>query len=137
MKKFTFILLASIALIACNSKKKSAPASSPYTYLRSDTINVVKLTDTLVIGESTCRGCAFEGSTHFGLSDSLGIVEVDHVITTDNSPSDMDGGSISKQIVLKTLKAGVTTVRLYKFWQATEKAEDSLHFTTFTIDVRK
>ncbi|MBK8311990.1 MAG: hypothetical protein IPL04_14870 [Chitinophagaceae bacterium] len=60
------------------------------------------MTDTLVIYESTCRGCAFEGSTNFEISDSLGIIKLYDIITEDNNPSDMDGGSISKTLARST-----------------------------------
>jgi hypothetical protein len=103
--------------------------------LRADTVNVVKLTDTLVVYESTCRGCAFEASTNFDISDSLGIVKLEKIISTDNNPPDMNGGSISKDLVLVPLKTGTTKMKLYKFWKQPVTAADSARFTTYTIQV--
>ena len=104
--------------------------------LRADTINVVKLFDTLVINESTCRGCAYEESTHFEIKDSLDIIKLLDIITTDNNPPDMDGGSISKDLILAPVKTGTTSVKLYKFWKRDLKPEDSARFTTYKIEVR-
>ena len=90
----------------------------------------------MVIYESTCRGCAYEGSTNFGISDSLGIVKLDNVITTDNSSPDMAGGSISKDLILVPLKTGTTAFKLYKFWEQVATAKDSARFTTYTVEVK-
>ena len=104
--------------------------------LLTDTLNVVKLSDTLVIYESTCRGCAYEGSTHFDISDSLGLVKLLNVVTIDNSSPDMAGGSISKDLILIPLKTGAATIKLYKFWEEQTTAKDSARFTSYKIEVR-
>ena len=67
MKKIIYSLLFIGLLTACKEKNnepvepdKPAPDKSPVyqrVELRSDTLNRVKLTDTLVIYESVCRGC--------------------------------------------------------------------------------
>ena len=102
-----------------------------------DTLNVVKLTDTLVIYQATCRGCEFERSTNFAISDSMNIVKLENVITTDNSPDDMDGGSISKDLILVPVKPGITIMKLYKFWTMEKSAKDSARFTTYKIEVKQ
>lgn len=132
-----FILTISIFLICCNNKKKvEGDNNNNRIVLRSDTINVVKLTDTLLIQESTCRGCAYEKSTHFDISDSLGLIKLQEVITTDNNSPDMDGGSIKKDLILVPVKTGITTFKLYKFWEQKETAEDSTGFSLFSIEIQ-
>jgi hypothetical protein len=134
--KQLFIIPVLVFISCTNSKKEKQVTEDKRISLRKDILNVVKLTDTLVIYESTCRGCAYEQSTNFGISDSLGIIKLENTITKDNNPDNMDGGSISKTLVLVPLKAGTTSFRLYKFWKPEHTAEDSARFTTYTIEVK-
>ena len=150
MKKLIFIPVLFFAFASCTNSKKEkevvkATIEDNRISLHSDTINVVKLTDTLVIYESTCRGCAYEGSTNFSISDSLGIVKLNNVITTDNSSPDMAGGSISKTLVLIPIKAGLTTVKMYKSYGYaraesdsinSDKAEPPGNSTSYQLEVR-
>ena len=134
MKTFFLIISFAIALFSCSNKETEVKDNK--ISLHSDTLNVVKLTDTLVIYESTCRGCAYETSTDFGISDSMNIIKLHDIITTDNNSSDMSGGSISKDLILVPLKTGVTKIKLYKFWTMNKTAKDSATFTTYNIEVK-
>jgi hypothetical protein len=104
--------------------------------LRQDTLNIVKLTDSLVIHESACRGCKYEASTNFAISDSMHMILLKDVITTDNNSPDMDGGNVSKDLVLVPVKKGITSIRLYKFLNPDGTAEDSARFTSYKIEVK-
>jgi len=139
MRKVLFTFLISATLFGCtnNTAKHGKQTSDKRIAIRTDTINIVKLTDTLIIYESTCRGCAFEKSTNFAVSDSMDIIKLANIVTTDNSPADMDGGSISKDLVLVPQKTGITNMRLYKFWKEEKTAEDSARFTTYKIEVKQ
>jgi D-tyrosyl-tRNA(Tyr) deacylase len=118
MKKILPLLLVITLLICCtNNKKKETTPEDKKISLRSDTVNVVKLTDTLVIYESTCRGCAYENSTTFAVKDSMDVVKLLSVHTSDNNSPDMDGGSVGKQLIIVPVKAGSTVMKMYKFWQ--------------------
>jgi hypothetical protein len=137
MKKIFLILIAVVFFLSCtNDKKQPAMLKDTKVSLHTDTLNVVKLTDTLVIYESTCRGCAYEASTSFEIKDSLDIIKLQTIITTDNSPADMAGGSISKDILLLPVKTGSTTIKLFKYWGPETKAKDSTRYTSYSIDVR-
>jgi len=137
MKNLIFIIISTLFVISCtDNKKESVTENENKIVLRTDTLNIVKLTDTLVIYESTCRGCAYEGTTSFEISDTLGLIELAKIITEDNNPSDMDGGNISKTLVLVPTKTGVTTVKLYKFWKQERTAEDSVRFSSYSIEVK-
>ena len=135
MSKIFLIALAGTVVISCTNNTKDVVDNR--IALRTDTINVVKLTDTLVIFESTCRGCEFERSTNFAISDSINIIRLEDVITTDNSPADMDGGSISKDLILVPVKTGITNIKIYKFWSQEKTAKDSARFTTYKIEVKQ
>ena len=135
MNKIILLLVVVVALISCNKKKQSASKDKKVVLYR-DSTNVVKVSDTLVIGESTCRGCAYEESTHFGISDSMGIIKLENVLTRDNNSAQVEGGSVSKTLILVPQKTGKTIIKLYKFWDEGETAEDSLNFTQYTIDVQ-
>ena len=134
MKTFFLIISFAIALFSCSNKETEVKDNK--ISLHSDTLNVVKLTDTLVIYESTCRGCAYETSTDFGISDSMNIIKLYDIVTTDNNSSDMSGGSISKDLILVPVKTGVTKIKLYKFWTMNKTAKDSAIFTTYNIEVK-
>jgi hypothetical protein len=136
MSKIFFIALISIVVTSCSNNTKDIVADNRIA-LRTDTINTVKLTDTLVIFESTCRGCAYERSTDFAISDSMNIIKLFDIITTDNSPTDMDGGSISKDLILVPVKAGSTSIKVYKFWAQEKTAKDSANFTSYKIEVKQ
>ena len=120
---------------SCSNDKKETIAEKRIV-LRSDTINLVKLSDTLLIQESTCRGCAYENSTDFEIADSLGIIGLNSIVTTDNSPANVEGGSISKLLVLVPLKTGRTTFKLYKFWDQERDRQDSANAISYTVDVK-
>ena len=137
MKKLLLLAPAIGLFLSCNNSKKEIKAKKDTkVMLRTDTTNVVKLSDTLVIYESTCRGCAYEQSTHFEINDSLQIIKLLDVITTDNNSPDVDGGSISKDLILVPVKTGSTSFKLYKFWEKDTKPEDSARFTTYKIEVQ-
>ncbi|HEV7781502.1 MAG TPA: hypothetical protein VGO58_09555 [Chitinophagaceae bacterium] len=130
------IPLAVMLFVSCNNAKKENEVTDKRIVLHSDTLNVVKLTDTLLIPESTCRGCAYENSTDFEINDSLGIIRLNGIITTDNNPGNMDGGSISKLLVLVPLKTGTTTFKLYKFWSRERTNKDSANARSYTVEVK-
>ena len=131
------ILCCATTLFACSNweSEKHQPEDNRIA-LHFDTLNVVKLTDRMVIYESTCRGCAYETSTSFGISDTLDIVKLSDIITIDNHPPDMAGGNISKELVIVPIKTGITTIRLYKIWGPQSAAKDSLNYTSYKIEVR-
>lgn len=137
MKKLLLLPISIFIFVCCNhSGKEKNETENTRVMLRADTLNVVKLTDTLIIYESTCRGCAYEKSTLFDISDTLGVVKLTEVITTDNNPSDMNGGSISKDLILVPQKTGFTTFKLYKFWDQNATAQDSARFTLYQLEVK-
>ena len=138
MKKLLPIPIVLFILLSCtHSKNETVDSKETIVMLRADTINVVKLTDTLVIYESTCRGCAYEASTAFAIKDSLEILKLLTVETVDNNSPDMNGGSISKNLILMPVKTGSTILKMYKFWQGIPSTmNDSLPFTAYKIEVK-
>jgi len=146
MKKIVYSLLLLGLLPSC--KEKSNEPAEPVqpvsgknpvyqrVELRSDTLNRVKLTDTLVIYESVCRGCAYENSATFGIDDSLQLVELYNIETADNNPPDMDGGSLQKYILLVPKKTGTTRFRFYSFLKKPLTAEDSTRFTEYNLEIQ-
>ncbi len=137
MKQPVCWILALIGFSSCNTGNTSEAGKNKWVPLRADSINVVTLADTLVIYESVCRGCAFEGTVQFGVSDSLGIVELLDVITTDNNSPESTGGSASKDILLKAVKPGNTTFKLYKILAPETAKDDSSRFVAYTVEVKK
>lgn len=135
MKNIILLSVASLLLLCCNNNPAGKTRADNYIVLRTDTLNVVKLTDTLIIPESTCRGCEYEKSTHFETDDSTGTIRLKEVITEDNNPADMDGGSISKTIVLFSTKTGKQSFKLYKFWDNKPTAKDSALFKRYHVEV--
>lgn len=137
MYKLNLLAFFLMLLFSCIDKKNPQPGNNlNRIVLNSDSVNLVKVTDTLLIQEGTCRGCEYEKSTHFAISDSLGIIKLLHVVTTDNSPSNTDGGSIQKDLILVPQKTGSTVIKVYKFWEENETAEDSSKFTLYSIKVQ-
>jgi hypothetical protein len=134
MKKivsFFFIVL----VVSCNNKEPGSNIDHKIM-LKADTLNLVKLSDSLVIYESTCRGCAYESSTTFAVSDSLNLIKLAAVITTDNNSSEMAGGSVSKELILVPLKKGNTIFKVYKFWSQQTMGKDSSNFISYRIAVQ-
>jgi hypothetical protein len=138
MKKLFPLLLAGILLYSCKNKEKTANIKDNRIYLHSDTLNVATMKDTMVIYESTCRGCAYEGSTAFVIKDSLNIVKLEGVETHDNNPEKMSGGNVSKTLVIVPLKTGSTTIKMYKFWKGvpSEMTDSIAPTATYKIEVR-
>lgn len=137
MKKLILFPATLVFLVGCNhSNKETKDKENTRIMLRADTLNVVKLTDTLVIYENACRGCAYEQSTRFDINDSLGVVKLLDIITTDNNPPDVDGGSVSKELILMPQKTGTTTFKLYKFLNQDVTATDSTRFTLYQVEVK-
>ncbi len=138
MKKIFLLPVIAVTLLYCtDSKKEEAEIKDTKISLHSDTINVVKLSDTLIIYESTCRGCAYETSTAFAVKDSFDIIKLLRVETDDNNSPDMAGGSVSKHLILVPAKTGKTILKMYKFWQGVPAdVNDSLPFTPYQIEIR-
>lgn len=137
MKKILPAIVIIGVVAACNnSKKKDNPTEDNRIYLRADTLNVAKMTDTMVIPENVCRGCAYEKSTEFTINDSLGIVKLDHIESYDNNPPETDGGYISTHLILVPEKPGTTTLKMYKFWEKPYTAEDSARYTSYSIQIK-
>ena len=67
----------------------------------------------------------------------MNIIKLADIITTDNSPADMDGGSISKDLILVPEKTGTTIFKLYKFWTMEKTTKDSARFTPYKIEVKQ
>jgi hypothetical protein len=134
---FTSVLILQ-AVISCGSSKKEKQETRNVNYitLRTDTLNAVNMSDTMIIFESTCRGCAYEESTEFSISDSTGIVKLDHIETHDYSRPGEDGGSISKNLIIVPKKTGRTVIKMYKFWEHPATAKDSANFTSYTIEIK-
>lgn len=121
-------------LAACTDNKDSTGNRDlHWVALRTDTINVVGLQDTLVIYQSVCRGCAYEGSTHFDVVDTSGNIQLTSILTHDDNHENTDGGSISKNLLLLASRTGTAEVRLYRFNTEQPTAEDSAKFTTYQI----
>jgi len=140
MNKIFFIAVLSSAVISCNNNTKTAADNKVVDNkiaLRSDTVNIVKIKDSLVIYESTCRGCAYEASTNFAISDSMNIIKLLNVITTDNNPAGMAGGNVSKDLILVPEKPGITIIKMYKFLKQEKTAADSSRFTSYRIEVKQ
>ena len=142
MNKIFFTVFSSMALISCTNNSKNVvndktDVADNKISLRTDTVNLVKLTDTLVIYESTCRGCAYETSTNFAISDSMNIIKLADIVTPDNSLPDMAGGSISKNLILVPVKTGTTNIKVYKFWTMEKAAKDSARFASYKIEVKQ
>ena len=131
------ILSFSIFLFGCEHLKKHFLSSKrEKIMLQKDTLNVVTMKDKMVIYESVCRGCAYEHSTHFQIEDTAGVVALDHVNTTDNNPENVDGGSVSKDLIILPKKTGTTIIKLYKFLKEIPDAKDSLNFSQYKIEVK-
>jgi len=128
-------LVATLFLLASCRNKEGDTNTTNWVSLRADSINVVKITDTLVVYESICRGCAYEGAVQFGISDSLEVVKLLEVITNDNNSAEVEGGSISKDILIKPIRTGITTIRLFKILAPNTAKEDSARFRTYSIHV--
>ncbi|MBK6936631.1 MAG: hypothetical protein IPH18_06895 [Chitinophagaceae bacterium] len=137
MYRIIISLFLIVTLIVCNSTKQSDNFRNKRINLRTDTINVVKLTDTLQIWQSVCRGCADEFIPRFGISDSLNMIEVLRTETVDDNPPDVDGGSMSKFIVMMPRTTGTTTIKFYQFMGHINAAQDSSNYTLYQITVKK
>ena len=136
MKKLFVLLFISIIVFSCTNHDKEVVDIDNKIALRTDTLNVIKLTDTLVIYESACRGCRYETSTNFAISDSMNMIKLTDVITSDNNSPDMNGGSVSKDLILVPLKPGITIIKLYTFLSQEKTAEDSARFASYKIEVK-
>jgi hypothetical protein len=135
IKQILAVLIAATAITSCNNDTTPAEEKDKRIPLSSDTVNVVTMRDTMVIFESTCRGCAYEGSTSFDIEDTAGVVKLAKIITTDNNSSDMAGGNVSKDLVIVPQKIGGTTFKLYKSYKGELTAEDSARAKTYTVEV--
>ncbi|HMU08683.1 MAG TPA: hypothetical protein PKC54_01645 [Ferruginibacter sp.] len=130
-----FILLAGFT--ACNNNKEEpAKEKDNRIVLRTDSVNIITLSDTMLIYESICRSCKYEGSVRFEIADSAAVVKLHAVNTHDNNHRDVEGGNVGKELVLVPVKAGSTKMKLYKFLSPETAKEDSARSQTYTIEVK-
>lgn len=116
---------------------KAVEKNSHYILLSADKVNKVKISDTLLIAESTCRGCEYEHSTRFDVTDSMAIIKLIRIETTDINPDNMDGGSINKDLILIPVKTGNTIIKQYRFYSNNTNKDDSSKYKSFNIQVIK
>ncbi len=134
MKSILLLLFGGFSIIACKPKdSRFEERFQKMKELRQDTLNMVKLSDTLIIFEGTCRGCQYEHD--FFIKDTADIISLVSIETKDYNPPDMDGGSMDKNIILKPLKTGKTTFKLYKFFGPERSAEDSARAINYPVEV--
>ncbi len=134
MKKYWLFALLIIMLIACNNKTVKQTTDNRI-YLHPDEINRVKLTDTLVILETVCRGCAYENSTEFLVVDSLGVIKLIDIVTKDNNAANVEGGSIGKTLILVPQKKGSTRLTVTKIPNPHSVPSDSILVQSIAIEV--
>lgn len=134
MKFFLFLFLIGAGISTCKSNdSRFEERFQKMKELRQDTVNVVKLSDTLIIFEGTCRGCQYEHD--FFIKDTADIISLVSIDTKDYNSPDVDGGSMDKNIILKPLKTGKTTFKLYKFFGPERSAEDSARAINYPVEV--
>lgn len=131
--KFLVAIIAITIFYSCNLPKPDRYKDK--VLLSTSTLNKVKLSDTMVIHEGVCRGCAYEQSTHFTFTDTTGVVKMYDVITEDNNPPNMDGGSVEKHILIVPQKAGRTTIKLYRIEMNEPTSRDSANAVAYDIEV--
>lgn len=137
MRSLLWLTAFVVVIAGCNNNKEGKVTTKVNRiFLRTDSINVVKLSDTMLIYESICRGCKYESSVRFEISDSLAVVKLQDVITNDSNPDGMSGGNVGKELVLVPAKAGNTNIKLYKFLSPETAKEDSARFQVYTIEVK-
>lgn len=103
--------------------------------LFSEKENKVKITDTLVIFTSSCKGCASE--TTYKVYDSLGIIKQVDYKQIDLNP-DADGGSYSVELELLPLKEGKTKLKLFSYsnsYSDENSTVDSAYVSEFSVTV--
>jgi len=137
MKPSFLLLVLLTCLTACNNdKEEPVKEKDKRIVLRTDSVNTIKLSDTMLIYESICRGCKYEGSVRFEIADSATVVKLLTVNTHDNNNGDMEGGNVGKELVLVPVKTGSTRMKLYKFLSPETVKEDSARYQTYTIEVK-
>ncbi len=137
MRSLFGLLILLIGFTACtNDKKEPAKTKDNRIVLRTDSVNIITLSDTILIYESICRGCKYEGSVRFETADSAAVIKLLAVNTNDNNNSDVQGGNVGKELVLVPVKAGSTKMKLYKFLSPETAKEDSARYQTYTIEVK-
>lgn len=137
MRSLFGLLILLIGFTACtNDKKEPAKEKDNRIVLRTDSVNIIKLSDTMLIYESICRGCKYEGSVRFEIADSAAVVKLHAVNTHDNNHRDVQGGNVAKELVLVPVKAGSTKMKLYKFLSPETAKEDSARYQIYTIEVK-
>ena len=140
MKKIVFLFSSLIVITSCtnnsNNKGKNEKPDTRISLQADSIINTVKLTDTLVIFDGTCRGCAVENSTNYTISDTGNIVKLATIKTIDNSPPDMDGGSVDKEIEIAPIKTGKTVMKFYKYYQGEDNTKnDTVFVRNYVIEI--
>lgn len=137
MRSFFWLLALLTGLTGCyNDKEEPAKEKDNRVVLRTDSVNTVKLSDTMLIYESICRGCKYEGSVRFEIADSAAVVKLLAVNTHDDANSEVEGGNVGKELVLVPVKPGSTRMKLYKFLSSETGKEDSARYQTYTIEVK-
>jgi len=129
MKKIVCIVACAL-VFSCHAPDQAKDKNK--VYLKPNQLTIAKRTDTLVISENTCKGCAYEYATHFDVEDSLGMTKLDRIVTTDNDRS----GTVNKDLFLVPVKTGRTSIKLYKYYHQKPTAEDSAQGAVYSIEIK-
>jgi hypothetical protein len=94
--------------------------------------NVAKLNDTLIISESTFRNCEYEELTDLKIEDSLNLIKLGEIVSTEHKSPNRKRTTIGKDLLLVPVEKGITTIKLYRFYKQEVFARDT-GFYTITI----
>lgn len=134
--KLLITMIYLLLLSTCMPRKEKDTGNDSRVVLYRDSSITVKLTDTLMIYENVCRGCQYETSTTFEIEDSTATIKLVDIITRDNNPENMNGGSISKNLLLVPQKTGTANFKLYKFNSDNPSDRDSSFYYRYGVVVK-
>src|SRR5574337_1182165 len=98
MTKYLMTVLILMTFGCNNTSQKTTTKSSDLIIMSPQGKNLAQMNDSLVIYETVCRGCEYEKSTHFEISDSMNLVKIVKIETLDHNSPGTEGGFMDKHI---------------------------------------
>jgi hypothetical protein len=131
------IIFACYTLLSCKNQETIKHDKVNGITLQSDSLNIVKLTDSLVIYETLCGGCNDDTMrASFDIQDSEGLLKAQEERTVSDRRPGKEDNPVLKTFILVPLNTGSTKLSVSKYWHQPGATEDSESHKEYLIEIR-
>ena len=129
IKTWLFTICAISLAVSCKNQSATEKKTGKRVVLRRFFVNTAGMYDTLVISQTTCRGCGYEQLTDMKVEDNLGLIKAETIESYDWRRSNGNGIEVRRDLLLLPVKTGdSTTLMFYRYYDDSHIARDTMAY---------